>query len=147
MAVNRQEKEIILTMNPTEHLTRSERMQRIGELLAKGIALLLTMGAEEKRLAASQASTSAPGGLPSQVLNKTEPSSPMLLDDEKRRIVEYLMRVRKASPRYMQLCLDLAKATLFRCLKRLLEANLVVRSGKTAAIRYQLATSPAVSMR
>jgi hypothetical protein len=61
------------------------------------------------------------------------------LNDDERKILEYLKRVKKASPRDMQLCLELSKATLFRRLKRLGEAKLVVGSGSTTAIRYRLA--------
>jgi hypothetical protein len=124
-------------MNEMNHLTRAERIQRIGKLLAKGVTLLLMREAEEKRLAHRQALS--PTVEESAISRANDPSGATVLDEDERRILDYLKRVKRASPREMQCCLDLRKATLFRKLKRLLEAKLVVYSGRTTAIRYQLA--------
>ena len=44
-------------MGYTDYLTREERIQRIGQLLSKGITLMLLREAEEKRMAEQQAPT------------------------------------------------------------------------------------------
>lgn len=125
-------------MNPTEHLSYAERIARIGQLLSKGITLLLLDEAEEKRrgVAAGANSGSAAGvnGSP-----KENDFVPNVDDDVERAIYEYLMRVHSASPRDIMRGLELSKATAFRKLAHLCEANLITRSGKTAAIRYRLA--------
>ena len=41
--------DILLAMNPTEYLSRAERIQQIGELLAKGATLMLIRKAEARR--------------------------------------------------------------------------------------------------
>ena len=41
--------DILTAMNPTEYLTREERIQQIGELLAKGVTLMLIREAEARR--------------------------------------------------------------------------------------------------
>ena len=125
-------------MNFTSHLTRSERIERIGQILAKGVGLLLARKAEEERLAESPASTCAADHPRLHSQNQLDAGSAIVLDDQEQKTLDYLKRVKTASPREMQSCLDLSKATLFRRLKRLLEARLVVNSGSTTAVRYGL---------
>ncbi len=126
-------------MRYTDHLTREERLARIGALLAKGIYLMLSREAEEKRQLELQASASAADrGVPDSN-NQTVTNGMSELDEDDRRIIEYLKRVGSASPRHMQGALSMSKATLFRRLTELLTAGLVVRSGKTTGVRYRLA--------
>jgi DNA-binding MarR family transcriptional regulator len=120
-------------MNFTSHLTRSERIERIGQILAKGVGLLLARNAEKLRLAESPTSTCAADQPRLHSQDQHEAGGAIVLDDQEQRILEYLKRVNTASPREMQSCLGLSKATLFRRLKRLLEARLVVSSGSTTA--------------
>jgi hypothetical protein len=125
-------------MNPTEHLSYAERIARIGQLLSKGITLLLLDEAEEKRrgLAPDANSGSVTGA---NDATTGDACMPKIADDGERAIYEYLFRVHSASPRDIMRALELSKATTFRKLASLMMANLVVRSGKTSAIRYQVA--------
>jgi hypothetical protein len=133
-------------MNPTEHLSYRERIERIGQLLSKGITLLLLDEAEEKRRGVTESSSDGGGNAPT-----VDVFAPKFTDDVERAIYDYVSRVRSASPRDIMRALELSKATTFRKLASLMMANLLVRSGKTAAIRYQLApagsapSQPAVS--
>jgi len=126
-------------MGFTDHLTREERIQRIGQLLAKGISLLLAREAEERRLAISQVSTAAADQPAPHFQDQHGAGSTNGLDDDERKILEYLRRMKTASPRNMQSYLELSKATLYRKLRQLLDANLVTASGKTTGIRYRWA--------
>lgn len=117
-------------MNMTEHLTDKERMARIGQLLAKGITLMLMHEAEEKRQAEeAQAAAKVDSTVTAVTVD--------WLDDDHRRILEFLLRVGKASPREMQANLEMSKVTLFRRLRELQAAGLVERTGKSAAVRYR----------
>lgn len=116
-------------MNMTEHLTDKERMARIGQLLAKGITLMLMHEAEEKRQAKEQAALAQEPPVAADTLAG--------LDDDHRRILEFLLRVGKSSPREIQDSLEMSKATLFRRLRELQTAGLVERTGKSAAVRYR----------
>lgn len=111
-------------MNPYEYLTYGERIQRIGQLLAKGITLLLLEEAEQRRR-----------GIP---ISGGE-TKPEIADETERAIFDYLTRVRSASPRDIMHGLQLRKSTVFRKLARLTAANLVERLGKTSATRYCVA--------
>ena len=126
-------------MNPTDHITRADRIQRIGELLAKGVALLLMREAQEDQPEASPLPGSAPDGLPNCSGTSDGAGCTTLQDDTDCSILDYIRRVRGPSPRDIQRFLDLSKATVFRRLNRLAEAGLVIRSGSTTAIRYRLA--------
>ena len=55
-------------------------------------------------------------------------------------ILKYLHRVGSASPRDIQRALDLPKTSAFRHLDRLIKDGAVIRTGKTAAIRYKTVT-------
>lgn len=117
-------------MNLTAHLTHKERMARIGQLLAKGVTLMLMREAEAKRQAEE-----------AQAATKVDPTVTTAtvdwLGDDHRAIVEYLNRVGKASPRELKDALELSRTTIFRRLRELQAAGLVARSGKSAAVRYQ----------
>ena len=41
--------DILWAMNPTEYLSREERIQQIGELLAKGVTIMLIREAEARQ--------------------------------------------------------------------------------------------------
>lgn len=124
-------------MGYTDYLTREERIQRIGQLLSKGITLMLLREAEEKRMAEQQAPTGAMDQLALGSHSGSADEKVNRFDDDERKILEYLHRVRAASPRDMQRCLELSKATLYRKLRHLIEAKLVSASGRTTAIRYR----------
>jgi uncharacterized membrane protein len=128
-------------MNYTSHLTRSERIESIGQILAKGGGLLLARKAEEEGLAQSPASTCAADRPRLHSQDQHDAGGAIVLNDQEQKILDYLMRVKTASPREMQSRLDLCKPTLFRRLKRLLEARLVVSSGSTTAVRYGFMSS------
>lgn len=121
-------------MNPTEHMTREERISRVGEILAKGVALMLWREKESAAACQAKAADSTINGQRAAAEMKTE----MQLDSIERKIVEYLERVQFASPRDIQRSLSLPKTTVFRKLKRLSQACILDRSGKTSAIRYRL---------
>jgi len=89
-------------MGYTDYPTREERFQRIGQLLSKGITLMLLREAEENRVAEHQTPT---GALDQPVLDSQSPSvgdKVDRLDDDERKILAYIQRVRAASPRDMQ---------------------------------------------
>lgn len=126
-------------MGFTDHLTREERIQRIGELLAKSISLLLAREAEERRLAVSQVPTAAADQPAPHSQDQHGADRANGFDGDERKLLEYLRRIKTTSPRNMQSYLELSKATLYRKLRRLLDAKLVTASGKTTAIRYRWA--------
>jgi uncharacterized membrane protein len=123
-------------MNPYEHLSKAERIARIGQLLSKGVTLMLMAEAAEKRGAERRDSS------PSGVVTDGEPTEECLngelANDGERDIVNYLSRVRSASPRDMQQALNGSKATIFRRLRDLSQKGIVVRIGHTKAVRYRL---------
>jgi hypothetical protein len=121
-------------MNYTSHLTRSERIERIGQILAKGVGLLLAREAGELRLAESSASTCAADQPRLHSPDQHEAGGGIVLDNQEQRILDYLKRVKTAYPQEIQTCLNLSKATPFRRLKRLLEFRLVVSSGSTTVV-------------
>jgi DNA-binding transcriptional ArsR family regulator len=112
-------------------LTRAERIQRIGELLYKGICRMLAREAEERRDAAIRVD------VPSAVPAGLKPEEIISADDMARAIVDYLKRVPSVSPRDIQRALQGSKATVYRRLKQLLQAGCIIRSGKTTAVRYR----------
>jgi len=60
-------------------------------------------------------------------------------DEIEAAILHYLKRVGNASPHDIQSAMDLSKATAFRRLQQMVQSGTVIRTGKTAAIRYRLA--------
>lgn len=121
-------------MNPTETMSREERISRIGELLAKGVALMLWREKESAAGCQAKAADSTTYGQRAAGDMKTE----IPLDSIERMIVDYLERVQFASPRDIQRSLNLPKTTVFRKLKRLSQTRILDCSGNTSAIRYRL---------
>jgi uncharacterized membrane protein len=125
-------------MNFVDGITRAERLSRIGELLAKGVALMLAREAQEKEdlkqvelLKQNSASTRTTHHA-EHAVGENDAESAMLA---------YLLRVGAASPRDIQLAMDMSKATAFRRLDHLVKNGLVTRAGKTTAIRYRVIKS------
>ena len=117
-------------MNLKFQLTREERIKRLGELLAKGITIMVLREAEEKRKANFNPAATAALQQAERVVDG---------DDTPSAIIRYIERIGSASPRDVQRGLDLPKTTAFRQLDRLNKAGIISRIGKTAAVRYQLA--------
>lgn len=129
-------------MDEIEHLTREQRVQRIGELLSKGITLMLMREAEEKQALKPALALAGSNNAPDEDSGICDDSKhPIAEDGAARSILDYLKRVGQASPRDIQRGLNLPKSTVYRYLNRLIQANHVVGGGKTSAIRYRL-TSP-----
>lgn len=130
----------------TEHLSREERIQRIGELLSKGVTLMLIREAELKRSSQVAATSASGNGSADEPPAVPSPEHQVAGDDDTARsILDFLRRVGQASPRDIQRNLDLPKSTLYRHLIRLVQSSLVVGTGKTSAIRYRLAEPSNVS--
>ena len=119
-------------------MTRGERILRVGELLAKGVALMLRRQAEDQQILDPKlsANTLQPS------LDQTDPSCSedctSVSDGTERAIIGYLKRVGNASPRDIQSGLGLPKSTAFRKLNSLVRANKVSRFDSTTATRYRL---------
>jgi len=60
-------------------------------------------------------------------------------DESETDVLKYISRVGSASPKDIQRGLNIPKTTAFRRLNRLIKAGCICRTGKAAAIRYQLA--------
>ena len=87
-------------MDTTEHMSREERIQRIGELLSKGVTLMLMREAEEKR--ATQAAAAPAGSNGAEVEAPDSCKGPVAGNETVRSILDYLKRVGQASPRDIQ---------------------------------------------
>jgi uncharacterized membrane protein len=118
-------------------LSRRERIQRMGELLSKGVNLMLSREAQGDSADAviPQAGPSSPHPMTGSTL--TPP-----LKEPELQILAYLQRVGGASPREVQSDLCISKATAFRALARMMHLNVVFRSGTTTSVRYQLTAVP-----
>lgn len=125
-------------MGYKDYLTREERLARIGALLAKGIFLMLSKEAEEKRKMDSQTLVMSADERAGESRCENAANATCRSDEDHRKILEYLQRVESASPRHMQRALSMSKATLFRRLTELLTAGLVVRAGKTTGVHYRM---------
>lgn len=79
-------------MNLTSHLTRSERIERIGQILAKGVGLLLTRESEKERLAESTASTCDADHPRLHSPDQHDVGGAIVLDGQEQRILDYLKR-------------------------------------------------------
>ena len=123
-------------MNLNIHMTRTERVQRIGALLSKGVSLMLLREAEAKRKAEFIPTAPAAVEQAERVFDG---------DESETDVLKYISRVGSASPRDVQRGLSIPKTTAFRRLDRLVKAGCIVRTGKTAAIRYQLAAQQPVA--
>jgi uncharacterized membrane protein len=116
-------------MNPTEHLGEEERLERIAALLSKGVTLMLTREAEEKRRQMN-------------LRNATPPVSPCLPpdvgDSGNQAIVDYIFRVGAASPKQVQANLGLTRSSTWRRLSDLESRGVIVRAGRTRSVRYEI---------
>ena len=115
-------------MHPYEHLSREERIRRIGEILAKGVHLYL-MAQRDKERSAGVAEVAA----------KVEESG---TDWITRAIVEFLKRVGWASPRDIRRHLDVAQRTCSRRLQALLASGVLESRGFTSGVQYRIRTTP-----
>ena len=121
-------------MKSIEQLNRAERLQRIGELLSKGITLMLLQKAEREQDRDEESSATTP--------NVKKPSGSEQQNNDRhdpkieKDILNYLKRVGGASPRDVQQALDLSKATAYRYLIRMVENQSVIRTGRTTSVRY-----------
>ena len=115
-------------MHPYEHLSREERIRRIGEILAKGVHLYLVAQREKERSAAV-----------ADVAAKVEESG---TDWITRGIVEFLKRVDWASPRDIRGHLDVAQRTCTRRLQALLASGVLESRGFTTGVQYRIRTTP-----
>lgn len=123
-------------MNLNLHMTRAERIARIGAILSKGVALMVIREAEAKRKADSVPAVTAAVQQAERVFDG---------DESETDVLKYISRVGSASPRDVQRGLNIPKTTAFRRLDRLVKAGCICRTGKTAAIRYQLAAQQPIA--
>lgn len=124
-------------MNSIVQLSRQERIRRIGQLLSKGITLLLAREDDQKQ-AVDPEPISSPKEA-SQVGRNGNGQADLATDETERAILDYLEKIEIASPREIQRYLDLSKATTYRKLNRLVSAQFLTRSGSTTSVRYRLA--------
>ena len=118
-------------MNPTEHLSRQERIRRIAELLSKGITLMVMR--EREAAAANAINPCASQG------ENGASSEALPMDDTSEDIIAYLARVGPAAIREIHAALDIPTRTACRKLGQLHKCGLVERWGATTAVRYALA--------
>lgn len=116
-------------MHPYAHLTREERIRRIGEILSKGVTLYVLKQQEETRKAGVD-----------QVVAKVEQSD---ADWITRGIVEFLKRVGWASPRDIRCHLDVAQRTCTRRLRAMLGAGTLETRGFTTGVQYRIRAASA----
>ncbi len=121
-------------MNPTAHLSREDRIQRIGEILAKGVTLLYL---HENRL-------TDPSCIKPTIKLVPQHKTPnpdfrcMELDSEARAIVEYLQYAGSASPNDIRRHFHLSRTSLWRKLKDLHKLGIISKDGCTRSVRYKL---------
>jgi hypothetical protein len=115
-------------VHPYEHLSREERIRRIGEILAKGVTLLAIKQQEDARKAGV-----------AQVVVQVEQSE---TDWITRGIVEFLKRVGWASPREIRLHVDVTQRTCARHLQAMLVGGMLESRGLTSAVQYRIRTMP-----
>ena len=127
-----------IRMNQNDHFTRAERISRIGEILAKGVTLMVIREAETKQKTAS---------IPAATAAVQEAERVFGGDELETDVLKYISRVGSASPKDIQRALNIPKTTAFRRLDRLVKAGCIVRTGKTAAIRYSMPVPPPRSER
>ena len=121
-------------MNPTEHLSRQERIRRIAELLAKGIALMHMRDAGTPVTPnISRRAKHAGRRLSHDDLIPIEG-----LDAEGQSIVDYLRCVGNASPSNIREQLHLSRTSVWRRLKELETLGVIAKSGRTRSARYGL---------
>jgi len=132
-------------------LSRVARLQRIGEILAKGIFLLeqarQAEARKEQQAQAEMASVSAsqseaqPGS--SEDASGPSPENGTVTSQESQtpgqQIVSFLTEIGEASPQEIQLKHGLSRSKTYRLLTKLQQDGKVVKTGSTRAIRYRLA--------
>lgn len=104
------------------HISKEQRMERIGELLSKGVAIML---ANENRDASAAAA-------PIRKVNLVN------LDATSRNILTFVQKVGCASPREIEHRLGIGRRTVLRKLKSMYESDILIKKGKTTSIRYEL---------
>ncbi len=109
-------------MSHVAHMTRTERTQRIGELLAKAVSLQHTRECQ-----------SEPETIP------VDAELEISLDETSQAILKFLRQIGSAAPRDIQKHIDVHPKTAYRKLKELEENGFLVRSGATRSARYRLA--------
>lgn len=126
-------------MKTAAHITETERLQRIGELLSKGVTLMLAAEAnEQQRLGSGDAvppqrtqdGTTPTAGVPDDVPVVKPVAVP---------VVDFLKRVGSASPREIQVHFGFSRRTASRRLNQLQDAGVIVRNGHTRDVRYRIA--------
>ena len=126
-------------MKESTKLSRGERFQRVGELLSKGITLLLIDRVEEQNSQPSSPRSTRANPQPTTETEQPRPND--CIDTTQSAILSYLDRVGSASPRNIQTGLDLPKTTVYRYLTRLLKEGMVTRFGKTTSVQYRASQS------
>lgn len=113
-----------------QDLPEAERIRRIGELI--GLAILR----HRSRPPATAYQNRATG------LAEALPAEPwaLITDEVERRMLRYLERVGAATTRDLQVALGLSSMTVTRHLGRLRAAGVLVVTGRTRAVRYQIRT-------
>jgi len=103
-------------------MTSEQRMKRIGELLSKGVSLMLAQ--------ARKAPKHQP--ISKKTLNPDEH------DDISKIILLFIQKVGSASPRELESRLNLGRRTVLRHLKKLHKAEFLIKKGNTTATTYEL---------
>jgi hypothetical protein len=130
---NQQHSNLMRPFERNRNLTETERIRRIGELLAIAVIRYRHLHPEEFE---------KPARLPRDSCQKvTDGFDPagFVSDESEKRMLRYLSVVGSAAPKDFQVALGMSSATVTRKLMRLRSSNLVTVSGKTNAVRYQLA--------
>lgn len=128
-------------MRPFErnrNLTEAERIRRIGELLVTAVIRYRHLHPEE-----FEKPVRFPRDPDREAAGGFDPVG-FVSDESEKRILHYLAVVGTASPKDFQVALEMSSATVTRKLLRLRASNLVAVSGKTNAVRYQLASPEAL---
>jgi len=110
--------------HPYEHLSREQRIRRIGEILSKAVTLYVMKKRDAER-AAGVAEVAA-------TIQETDP------DRVTRDIVEFLKRVGWASPREIRLRLDVSQRTCARRLRAMLAGGVLETRGLTTGTQYRI---------
>jgi DNA-binding transcriptional ArsR family regulator len=126
-------------MNAIEHMKCEQRLQRIGELLSKGITLMLSREAEARACETPRAGPLTEEAAAGAFSTPDAPGREPLTDKTMQEVLSYLERIGSASPKEIQSNLGLSRRTAARKVKQLQDAGLIVRNGHTRGVRYQVA--------
>lgn len=116
-----------IKMQPT--LTEAQRMCRIGELLARGVAGLAAQNAGTVNGARAEAPADS----------ESDPSPPEGLSDDAAIVFGFIADVREVSPADVRDRFGLSRATAYRRLRELEDRGLIQRGGQSRAVKYTLA--------